>query len=244
MGVLPEGQSLACPASGPPMRWIEEHGVTRGCAARKLIEIFGTRRSRVHSHRCCERYRAWIRDQADVPRLGGGRDVDADVVVVESPVEERVPEADIELFVEDGREVSVEPGGMPHDDCDYSPTTPPASPQVQDVDEEVPEGMADETAMDADGGPSDPSNDAKRSLDDDGVGLDLVRAFKKTRHCPACESGMSAPGIRHNAECTRSRAAVGEEYDRVVKARRTTDATAEELVQGLSYELTGDPHDS
>lgn len=54
---------------------------------------------------------------------------------------------------------------------------------------------------------------------------------------------MSAPGIRHNAACKRSRAAVGEEYDRVVKARRTTNATAEELVQRLSYELTGDPHD-
>lgn len=122
-------------------------------------------------HRCCERYRAWTRNQADVPRLGGDRDVDTDVVVVESPVQEKDT---IELFVEDGREVSVEPGVMLHDVCDLSPTTPPASPQVQDVDEEMPEGMADRTAMDADGGPSDPSNEAKRSLDDDGVGLDLA----------------------------------------------------------------------
>ena len=76
------------------------------------------------------------------------------------------------------------------------------------------------------------------------VDLDLVRAFKRTRHCPACESGMSAPGIRRNAECKRSRASVGEEFDRVVEARRVTDATsADELVQGFSPVLTEDPHD-
>ena len=57
------------------------------------------------------------------------------------------------------------------------------------------------------------------------------------------ESGMSAPGIRHNAECKRARASVGEEYERVTKARRVTEATADELVQGLSPVLTGDPHD-
>ena len=26
----------------------------------------------------------------------------------------------------------------------------------------------------------------------------------KTRHCPACESGMEAPGIRHTKECKRN----------------------------------------
>ena len=40
----------------------------------------------------------------------------------------------------------------------------------------------------------------------------------------------------------RSRASVGEEYDRVVEARRVTDATSDELVQGFSPMLTEDPH--
>ena len=34
-----------------------------------------------------------------------------------------------------------------------------------------------------------------------------VRVFPKTPRCPACDSGMVAPGIRHNAECKRRRAA-------------------------------------
>ena len=29
-----------------------------------------------------------------------------------------------------------------------------------------------------------------------------------TRHCPACESGMDVPGIRHNAECKKKRASL------------------------------------
>ena len=29
------------------------------------------------------------------------------------------------------------------------------------------------------------------------------RGYIKTRHCPACESGMNAPGIRHSATCRR-----------------------------------------
>ena len=34
-----------------------------------------------------------------------------------------------------------------------------------------------------------------------------VRVFPKTPRCPACDSGMVAPGIRHSAECKRKRAA-------------------------------------
>ena len=29
------------------------------------------------------------------------------------------------------------------------------------------------------------------------------QGYIKTRHCPACESGMNAPGIRHSATCRR-----------------------------------------
>ena len=111
---------------------------------------------------------------------------------------------------------------------------------VGDDDEKVPEGMVDKSAMRPDGERLDSPGDGKRNVEGDHVDLDLVRAFKRTCHCPACESGMSAPGIRHNAECKRARASVGEEYE---KARRVTEATADELVQGLSSVLTGDPHD-
>ena len=34
-----------------------------------------------------------------------------------------------------------------------------------------------------------------------------TRIFPKTPRCPACDSGMVAPGIRHNADCKRRRAA-------------------------------------
>ena len=34
---------------------------------------------------------------------------------------------------------------------------------------------------------------------------DHSRVFPLTRHCPACQSGMVAPGIRHSAECRRLR---------------------------------------
>ena len=72
---------------------------------------------------------------------------------------------------------------------------------VADDDEKMSEGVVDKSAMSPDGERSDPPDDGKRNVEGDHVDLDLVRAFKRTRHCPACESGMSAPGIRHNAEC-------------------------------------------
>ena len=114
---------------------------------------------------------------------------------------------------------------------------------VADEDEKMSEGMVDQSAMSPDGDQLDPPGEGKRNMEGDHVDLDLVHAFKRTCHCPACESGMSAPGIRHNAECKRSRASAGEEYDRVVKARHVTEATSDEIVQGLSPVLTEDPHD-
>ena len=106
-------------------------------------------------------------------------------------------------------DTSVDQAAKPGDG-DYSPSIGPASPNLDDVavddDEKMSEGVVDKSAMSPD--------DGKRNIEGDHVDLDLVRAFKRTRHCPACESGsgMSAPGIRHNAECKRSRASVGEEY--------------------------------
>ena len=46
--------------------------------------------------------------------------------------------------------------------------------------------------------PKSPSPDVARSE---------VRVFPKTPRCPACDSGMDVPGIRHNAECKRKRVA-------------------------------------
>ena len=66
--VLPERQGLSCPASGPPLKWIEENGITQGCGACKSIEIHGARKSRVHSRKCCERYEKWLAEQASVER--------------------------------------------------------------------------------------------------------------------------------------------------------------------------------
>ena len=86
---------------------------------------------------------------------------------------------------------------------------------VGDDDEKMSEGMVDKSAMSPDGERLDSPGDGKRDVEGDHVDLDLVRAFKRTRRCPACESGMSAPGIRHNAECKRARASVGEESERV-----------------------------
>ena len=232
--ILPEGQGLSCPASGPPLKWIEENGITQGCTACKSIEIHGTRKSRVHSRKCCERYEKWLSEQASV----------ADLPREEIGDRPRDPSAEFEEFMEEFRpDPSVNRPTKP-DDGGYSPSIGPASPDVVgDDDEKMSEGMVDKSAMSPDGERLDSPGDGKRVVEGDHVDLDLVRAFKRTHRCPACESGMSAPGIRHNAECKRARASVGEEYERVTKARRVTEATADELVQGLSPVLTGDPHD-
>ena len=52
-----------------------------------------------------------------------------------------------------------------------------------------------------------------------------VPRFEPTRRCPACESGMEAPGIRHNKEC-RKRFAEFEEQRR--KERRVEPALSQE----------------
>ena len=52
-----------------------------------------------------------------------------------------------------------------------------------------------------------------------------VSRFEPTRRCPECESGMEAPGIRHNKEC-RKRFAEFEEQRR--KERRVEPALSQE----------------
>ena len=67
------------------------------------------------------------------------------------------------------------------EECDYEPTTPgePVEDSLESVGKEDGNVMVSES----------PEPPAKRV---------------KTRHCPACESGMVAPGIRHSKECERN----------------------------------------
>ena len=48
-------------------------------------------------------------------------------------------------------------------------------------------------------------------------------AFPPTRSCPACSSGMEAPGIRHSAHCRRLRAKFDQEHGMQVDAPRLTE---------------------
>ena len=65
--VLPEGQApnLTCPRSGPPLKWIEDFGITQGCGACKKIEIYGSRQNSNHSKKCCRRYESWLKQQVE-----------------------------------------------------------------------------------------------------------------------------------------------------------------------------------
>ena len=65
--VLPEGQApnLTCPLSGPPLKWVEDFGITQGCGACKKIEIYGSRQNTNHSKKCCRRYESWLKQQVE-----------------------------------------------------------------------------------------------------------------------------------------------------------------------------------
>ncbi len=71
---LPENQppNLKCPISGPPLKWIEEFGITKGCGACKSVEIYGSRQSKNHSKTCCQRYETWLKQQALLQSEPGG----------------------------------------------------------------------------------------------------------------------------------------------------------------------------
>ena len=53
---VPLPADLRCPATGPPVKWLDEHGVSLRCSACKEIEIRGTRGNKNHSRECMERY--------------------------------------------------------------------------------------------------------------------------------------------------------------------------------------------
>lgn len=49
--------------SGPPLKWVEDHGITLGCPACRHIEIYGTRANKNHSRSCIERYSSWFQSR-------------------------------------------------------------------------------------------------------------------------------------------------------------------------------------
>ena len=64
VNMLPEGQDLSKSAAGPPLKWVEEHGITPDCGACKSIEVSGTCKGQNHSSGCCERFWNWTKAQA------------------------------------------------------------------------------------------------------------------------------------------------------------------------------------
>ena len=66
--VVPLPSDLKCPATGPPVKWLDEHGVSLKCSACKEIEIRGARGNKNHSRACMERYENWIRSELNLAR--------------------------------------------------------------------------------------------------------------------------------------------------------------------------------
>ena len=62
---VPLPSDLKCPSTGPPVKWLDEHGVSLTCSACKEIEIRGTRGNKNHSRECMERYEKWIRSELE-----------------------------------------------------------------------------------------------------------------------------------------------------------------------------------
>ena len=64
VNMLPDGQDLAMSTAGPPLKWVEEHGITPDCGACKSIEVSGTRKGKNNSKGCCEWFWNWMKAQA------------------------------------------------------------------------------------------------------------------------------------------------------------------------------------
>ena len=85
---------------------------------------------------------------------------------------------------------------------DYEPSLPPAIEEASNKEDIF--GTA-EVADSGAGTQEKGSNDLEKlDLSDLVDGPKVKRARIFTRRCPACESGMNVPGIRHNKECQRN----------------------------------------
>ncbi len=104
---------------------LRENGITQGCGACKSTEIHGTRESRVHSRKCCERYEKWLAEQSSVARIDLPREELGD--------RPRDPSLEFEEFLEEFRPgPSVDHAAKPGDG-EYTPSIEPASPNLDDV---------------------------------------------------------------------------------------------------------------
>ena len=56
-------EEVVVPVSGPPRKWVNEHGFTPGCTACKTIQEKGQAMGRNHNKACKERYRDWLKEQ-------------------------------------------------------------------------------------------------------------------------------------------------------------------------------------
>ena len=63
--VLPksQGASLKCPATGPPIGFLNRFGISKDCSACRSLGSKGTRQGLSHSKTCCSRYEQWLRVQ-------------------------------------------------------------------------------------------------------------------------------------------------------------------------------------
>ena len=56
-------EEVVVPVSGPPRKWVNEHGFTPGCTACETIQEKGQAMGRNHNKACKERYRDWLKEQ-------------------------------------------------------------------------------------------------------------------------------------------------------------------------------------
>ena len=84
-----------------------------------------------------------------------------------------------------------------------APAVPLAKPKVAVTPQEVP---AEPSRVSVTPSPTSPADTADVAIgspeSSERTSPDTTR-FEPTRRCPACESGMEAPGIRHNKECKK-----------------------------------------
>ena len=226
--VLPksQGASLKCPATGPPIEFLNRFGTSKDCSACRSLDTKGTRQGLSHSKTCCSRYERWLQVQISgetaegpVPGIETVGTVDTDKGGVHPVPVERALNVD-DVF---GESPTLE----------FSSGASGSHVMPSESQDSV--GMVDESLQQT------PSRDVR---DRSPRGNQKKRVF--TRHCPSCESGMNVPGIRHSKECNRrnqqmdpgvgSQSAVGDE-----STKDQLDAGEVELPMSLDSEAVERP---
>lgn len=181
--MLPEGQDWSKSAAGLRLKWVEEHGITPDCGACKSIEVNGTRKGKNHSKGCCERYWNWMKAQASEQ-------------TPKTPA--KVPDLGLKNVPPEEKD-DYEP------DLDEFKPSPPGRLEVVPVNTsssygpDFGDGGVDILGMD------DPVSSPDQKRESTAVEPEpCAKKVRFTRGCPACESGMNAPGIRRSASCKKA----------------------------------------